>query len=134
MIFLAVYPEGKLARVQEIVDSYGISRGHTMKVVNQLGRIGLIENVRGRCGGMRLIQRPEDLSLADIVRKTEENLALVECFSKNSDCVIYNGCGLKGALHEALDAFFDCLDKYTLADVAAEPRELEKVLQIGSWK
>src|SRR5512144_2872625 len=88
LMYLAVRPD-HLATIEEISDAYGISRAHLMKVVHQLGRAGLLETVRGRGGGMRLAQAPERISIGGVVRRTEDKLALVECFEpKTSECRI----------------------------------------------
>ena len=54
-----------------------------------------------------------------MVRQTEEDLALVECFA-NGACAITPSCRLRKALGEALAAFLAVLDRYTLADLLAE--------------
>ncbi|HEY8946223.1 MAG TPA: Rrf2 family transcriptional regulator, partial [Polyangiaceae bacterium] len=53
LIFLALR-HGKLATIPEIAEAYGISRAHLMKVVQELGRIGYVDTLRGRNGGLAL--------------------------------------------------------------------------------
>src|SRR6201986_4502700 len=55
LLYLAVRPEG-LATIQDISDSYGISKNHLMKVVQRLAELGWVETVRGRNGGLRLYE------------------------------------------------------------------------------
>jgi len=59
LMYLAVRPES-LATIEEISAAYDVSRAHLMKVVHELGRAGFVETVRGRGGGLRLVepQRP----------------------------------------------------------------------------
>lgn len=132
LIYLAVQDE-RLATIQEISDSYGISKNHLMKVVHQLTLKGYIESSRGKNGGLRLHRRPEDINVGVLVRETEQDLALVECFSENNQCCITPVCGLKNVLSEALQAFLATLDKYTLADLAPQKQKPQflRLLQIA---
>ena len=43
--------------------------------------MGLIETVRGRGGGIRLNLAPNDINIGEVVRKTEDDFHLVECFN-----------------------------------------------------
>jgi Rrf2 family nitric oxide-sensitive transcriptional repressor len=54
----------------------------------------------------------------------------VECFDATQNtCVIAPVCALKGALHEAQKAFFDVLDRYSLADVTRNAGPLRALLE-----
>ena len=77
-----------LVTIQEVADTYGISKNHLMKIAFDLGRHGFLETVRGRGGGLRLARRPEKIGLGEIVRATEEDMNMVECFAAgHSSCV-----------------------------------------------
>jgi len=132
LIYLAVRP-GELATIDAISRAYGISRGHLVKVVHQLGRAGFLETMRGRGGGFRLARPPEEIGVGDVIRYTEGKLELVECFdARASDCRIEQACGLRGALEEALDAFLKTLDRHTLADLVSRRRKpLSRLLRIS---
>jgi Rrf2 family nitric oxide-sensitive transcriptional repressor len=132
LIYLAAEPE-RLATIQEIADSYDISKNHLMKVVHQLNKKGYIETIRGKKGGMRLHMAPENINIGILVRETEQDMNIVECFSSKNACKITPVCGLKGMFNEALRAFLEVLDKYTLADVIREPHrpQLLRLLQIA---
>lgn len=132
LIYLAVRDEG-LATIQEIADSYGVSKNHLMKVVHQLNLKGYIESLRGKNGGLRLHRKPEDINIGVLIRETEPDLALVECFSADNKCCITPVCGLKHVLADALNAFLGTLDQYTLADLLPEKQkpQLLRLLQIA---
>lgn len=127
LLYLAVTEEN--ATITEIADRYNISRNHLVKVVHNLGKLGYITTIRGRQGGLRLARTPESIRLGEVVRKTEPNFHLVECFDRVNDrCVITPGCQLKGVLGKAFKAFSDVLDEYTLADLTANKKELARLL------
>jgi Rrf2 family transcriptional regulator, nitric oxide-sensitive transcriptional repressor len=115
LMHLAARPD-RLASIGEMARTYRISQNHLMKVVHDLRKVGYLDSVRGRSGGVRLARRPEDIRVGDVVRHTEGGFDLVDCGS----CVIARACSLTGALHEALAAFMAVLDGYTLADLVEE--------------
>jgi len=123
--------DGALATIDEIAAAYGISRNHLMKVVLRLGQLGYLETVRGKGGGLRLAMAPATIGLGRLVRETEQDLALVECFQGYKQaCAVEPACVLKKVLGEALGAFLDVLDGYTLADLLVPRRRLATLLGI----
>ena len=130
LMYLAVRP-GRVGRIEEIAETYDISRGHVMKVVRRLGAFGFVTTIRGRGGGLRLARAAAEIGIGEVVRQTEENLALVECFRSEGSCVIDPACGLQGAFEEALEAFLASLDRYTLEDLIRQPRKMAKLLEIA---
>lgn len=111
--------------IREIAESYDISRNHLMKVVQELTNKGYLLATRGKNGGIRLNGKPEDINVGRLVRDTEQDLTLVECFSGGGGCVITPACRLKNILAEALEAFFQVLDGYTLADLLPPEKKPE---------
>jgi Rrf2 family nitric oxide-sensitive transcriptional repressor len=105
--------------ITEIADSYGISRSHLTKIVQELAAQKLLETTRGRGGGMRLMRAARDINLGAVVRATETDFNLVECFDPaHNQCRLSPHCGLKGVLHQAMQSYFAVLDGVTLADLA----------------
>jgi Rrf2 family nitric oxide-sensitive transcriptional repressor len=113
----------RLVTIEETAKLYGISRAHLMKVANQLTRAGFMKAVRGRSGGLALAMVPERICLGDVLRATEPDFALVECFRAGNRCLITPRCRLRGVLAEALAAFAATVDRYTLADLMLSPED-----------
>ena len=112
-----------LFRSEEVARRYRISRNHLMKIVQTLAPAGFVASARGRGGGLRLGRAPEAINLGAVVRATEDSFALVECFDRDRNtCIVASACGLRGVLDEALGAFLAVLDRYSLADLVADPR------------
>ncbi|PZN53840.1 MAG: BadM/Rrf2 family transcriptional regulator [Proteobacteria bacterium] len=122
LMYAAARPE-QLVTIEETARLYGISRAHLMKVANQLTRAGFLRAVRGRSGGLALAMQPERIRLGDVLRATEPDFALVECFRSNNECIITPRCRLRGVLKEALLSFWDTVDRYTLADLLLSPED-----------
>ena len=129
LMYLAVKPEQRVT-IRDVAESYGISRNHLMKVVNKLTRAELVEASRGVNGGLKLARAPEAITVGEVVRKTEDEIALVECFRADNQCIITPECALKNVFGEAQTAFLDVLDAYTLADLMAPKSRLAKRLRI----
>jgi Rrf2 family transcriptional regulator, nitric oxide-sensitive transcriptional repressor len=110
--------------ITEIAESYDISRSHLTKIVQELAAGGWLETTRGRGGGMRLIKPAKDINLGAVVRATETDFTIVECFDPElNQCRLSQHCGLKGVLHQAMQSYFSVLDRVTLADLVAPRTE-----------
>ena len=108
--------------ISEIAQAHGISRSHLTKIVVDLSNQGLLETTRGRGGGLRLLKPARDIVLGDVVRATESDFTMVECFDAGiNQCRLSGHCGLKSVLHRAMQAYFAVLDSVTLADMLTLP-------------
>ncbi len=124
-----------LATIDEIAQSYGISKNHLMKVAHQLGVAGYLTTVRGRRGGLRLAKPAKAIGLGEVVRHTEPDMAIVMCFEPiNADCAILPSCVLRKALDRARGAFLEVLDDYTLSDLIRPRGQLQSLLAIEAVK
>jgi Rrf2 family nitric oxide-sensitive transcriptional repressor len=102
------------------------------EVAAELCRRGYLEPVRGRNGGFRLAKDPGEIRIGEVIRQTEGETALVECFDPATNtCPLLAACRLRVALQEALAAFFDVLDRYTLADLIQAPEQLAPLLGLN---
>lgn len=132
LIYVAVHPDA-LVHVQSVADAFDIPKNHLVKIVQKLGQMGFLHTVRGRSGGIRLGRAPERIGLGEVVRAMEPDFAMVECFHQGDNaCVITSACNLRGVLGEALRSYFAVLDRYTLADLVAQPAVLRRLLGEGA--
>jgi Rrf2 family transcriptional regulator, nitric oxide-sensitive transcriptional repressor len=130
LMYVALKEDGQ-ATIDEIAQSYGISKNHLMKVAHQLGVAGYLTTVRGRRGGLRLAKSVKAIGLGEVVRHTEPDMAIVMCFEPiNADCAILPSCVLRKALDRARRAFLEVLDEYTLSDLIRPRGQLQSMLGI----
>lgn len=129
MLMQVAAAEGERVTIAAVADRYGLSRNHLMKVANVLVRTGFVRGARGRAGGLTLACAPCDIGVGAVVRATEADFALVECFQEGGQCLITPVCRLKGVLAEATEAFLSVLDAYTLADLTVENPALAALLR-----
>lgn len=123
LLMFAAAQGDRLITIEEASEIYGISRAHLMKIANTLTRAGYLKAVRGRSGGLTLAKPPHRIKLGDVIRATEPDFTLVECFGIDNECIIARCCRLRGVLREGLEAFNKVLDKYTLADLMLRPKD-----------
>ena len=128
LTLLALHPQ-EAVTVSDISRRMRMSEDHVFKVVRGLAGGGYVTTQRGRSGGVTLALAAEKIRVGDVVRRTEENFRLVECFDpETNQCPIAPACVLAGTLDRALAAFLAVLDEVTVADLVAHPRRLERLL------
>jgi Rrf2 family nitric oxide-sensitive transcriptional repressor len=132
LIHLAVRPEGR-ATIAEVAEAYGISENHLMKVAHLLGQAGYVATLRGRGGGLALARPAGAITVGEVVRCMEPDMALVPCFAE-ARCAILPACRLKRTLHAAREAFLGVLDGTTVAELAEPQEELRSLLGIAAQR
>ena len=123
LLMYAATQGDRLVTIEETANLFGISRAHLMKVANHLTRAGYLKAVRGRSGGLTLARSAKKIRLGEVLRTTEPDFSLVECFTTDNQCLITRRCRLRGALNEALSAFVHKLNGYTVADLLLTPKD-----------
>ena len=117
LIYLAVNRE-KLCTVEELANNLDISEHHLKKIVHKLAKTDYIISIKGRSGGLKLGLEPEEINLGEVLKVTEDNLNIAECFNKENTCpFIKGGCKLKGIMNNSLKEFLKEFSQHTLADV-----------------
>jgi len=125
--------QGNLSRIPEIASAYGLSELFLFKILQPLVEHKLVETVRGRNGGVKLGRPADQITLFDVVRVTEDNFAMAECFETDTaDCPLVDSCALNEALRKALGAFFDVLSGYTIDDLVKSKPEMRSLLNIDT--
>ena len=114
LMYLAAQRD-RLVTIQDIADAHGIAKNHLTKVVHQLGILGFVESLRGRKGGLRLGKEPAQINIGAVVRSTEPDFYMAECFDpQKNNCRLSSACILKDTLYQATAAYLAVLDGVTL--------------------
>ena len=119
LVYLAGVQDGKPVSAGLIADKHRVSTHHMHKVAQGLRKLGYVESVCGRNGGLRLAVPADALRIGDVVEAMEGRGHMADC--TRGPCVLHGACILKGALDRAERNFLDELRKYTLADVVRGP-------------
>lgn len=129
LIYLASMPEDRQSTVQEIAETFDVSRSHIMKIVHKLAGAGLIHASRGQHGGIKLGQPKEAIDLRTVIELMEATLTPVNC--DDPSCVIKKNCTLKNILFEGQRHFLEHVGHYTLADLAEPAVSIMGLLNKG---
>ena len=129
LLYAAEHSE-RLVTISEMAEFHAISRSHLTKVVVHLSNAGFLQSIRGRSGGLRLARAPAAIRVGEVLRSTEDDQRLVECFGPAAPqaCRLMPGCRLARALQQALQQFFEPLDALSLADLARPQGAAEAVV------
>lgn len=95
LIYLADNKNEGIVSVPELVDELGITRPFLRKIMQLLAKAGVIESYKGNKGGFRLIKKPDDVYLIDLVEIFQGNFSLNECILNKDICPNKGNCILK---------------------------------------
>ncbi|WP_019223807.1 iron-responsive transcriptional regulator RirA [Bartonella rattaustraliani] len=134
MLMYCADNQGSLSRVPEIAKAYAVSELFLFKILQPLVEAGFIQTVRGRNGGVKLAKPAAEISVADVVKVTEDNFYMAECFDTVVEvhCPLIDFCSLNTALQKALNAFFDVLSTVSLADL--QKQTMQKRFKINDHR
>src|ERR1017187_9296293 len=82
LLVLGLNYDQPLMRIQSISDQQNIPKRFLEQILNDLKSAGIVQSKRGVAGGYRLAKRPEEITLAAVVRYIEGALAPVSCVSE----------------------------------------------------
>lgn len=129
MMYCAATPE-KRNRVSEIAAAYGLPEKFLFKILQPLVEAGLLLTIRGRSGGIILAKPAEQISILDVVKVTEADFLMAECFDEaNTDCPLLDHCELNSALRDALNSFLESLGNRSIASLVKNRADI--LLRLG---
>lgn len=85
-IMCRLYDKDELITAPELSEQLGIPYPYLNKVLGQLRQAGLIEVVRGRFGGYRIMAGAEGITLYDIIKTMEGEIWVNPCLHKDGIC------------------------------------------------
>jgi len=114
------------AKVGDVAEFFGISQAHVAKVVNRLGRLGLVRSTRGVGGGVEIARAPSAIAVGEVVEAFEGDMRLLDCVKAEDEmCAIQSFCKLRGVLGEAERRQMEYLRGVTIEDVLPTVRQLK---------
>jgi Rrf2 family transcriptional regulator, cysteine metabolism repressor len=122
------YGEGTV-RIQAISEQQNIPKRFLEQILNDLKSAGMVQSRRGVAGGYRLAKRPDQISLASVVRHIEGALAPVSCvsekFYEKCSCPDEARCAIRSVMKEIREAVVQIAERVTIAELCERSRKLQ---------
>jgi Rrf2 family protein len=104
-------------QIGEISKRQEISVKYLEQLIRPLKKAKLVSSVRGPKGGHLLREKPENITLGQIVRLFEGQTDLVECVSFPEKCAMSDDCQVRLAWRDATRVLYEKLDSTTIANL-----------------
>jgi Rrf2 family cysteine metabolism transcriptional repressor len=130
ILVLGLNYDQPLVRIQAISDHQNIPKRFLEQILNDLKSAGVVQSKRGVAGGYRLAKKPEEITLATVVRHIEGALAPVSCvsemFYEKCTCPDESRCAIRSVMKEVRDAVVKIMERVTVAEFCERSRKLQQ--------
>ncbi len=118
VMYLAAADPGESIRVDDMANKLDVPRNYLSKILHSLARSNILDSTRGPKGGFRLVARPEDLPLEDIVSQFQEVSERPQCFLGREECSDSTPCAAHDHWKGASTAMHRFFKETTVADLS----------------
>jgi Rrf2 family transcriptional regulator, cysteine metabolism repressor len=129
LLVLGLNYDQPVVRIQTISEQQNIPKRFLEQILNDLKSAGLVESKRGVSGGYRLARRPDEITLAAVIRHLEGALAPVSCvserFYEKCSCPDETRCAIRSVMKEVRDAVVKVAERVTIAELCERWRNLQ---------
>ena len=130
LLVLGLNYDGPVVRIQTISEQQNIPKRFLEQILNDLKSAGIVQSRRGVAGGYRLARRPDQISIAAVVRHIEGALAPISCvseqFYEKCSCPDEARCAIRSVMKEVRDAVAKLAERITVADICERSRKLQQ--------
>src|SRR5216683_574158 len=116
--------------IGKISEHQNIPKRFLEQILNDLKSAGIVQSRRGVAGGYRLAKRPEEITLAAVVRHIEGALAPVSCvserFYEKCSCPDESRCAIRSAMKEIREAVVKVAERITVGDLCQRWHKLQR--------
>jgi Rrf2 family protein len=126
MIYLSLNYKRSPIQIHEISTEEKIPEKFLEQILLELKKSGLLDSRRGIGGGYSLIKKPDEITLAQVIRIIDGPLAPLSCVSKwaHVSCPEEENCGLYSVMLDVRNAIAKILEGITFEDVCKRTRYL----------
>jgi Rrf2 family protein len=130
LLVLGLNYDKPVVRIKTISEQQNIPKRFLEQILNDLKSLGIVQSRRGVSGGYRLVRRPEEITLATVVRHIEGALAPVSCvserFYEKCSCPDESRCAIRSVMKEVREAIVRVAERVTIADLCDRWRRLQQ--------
>jgi Rrf2 family iron-sulfur cluster assembly transcriptional regulator len=120
LVHLACHQNQGPVQIGAVSQREKISAKYLEQIIRPLKKSRLVTSVRGPKGGHLLAQKPENITLGQVVRLLEGHTDLVECVSHPETCTMVDDCRIRLGWREATQSLFERPDSITIAELIAK--------------
>lgn len=129
LLVLGLNYSREVVRIQAISEQQNIPKRFLEQILNDLKSAGIVQSKRGVAGGYRLAKRPEEVTLAAVVRHIEGALAPVSCvserFYEKCSCPDESRCAIRSVMKEVREAVVKIAERVTVAELCERWKKLQ---------
>jgi len=126
MLDMAEFAGEEYIALKNVCARQGISFKYAENVMKLLVKGGLVEGAHGKGGGYKLKKSPENYSVGEILRITENELVPIACLDAGAkECPRAKKCKTLGMWRGFYKLTCDYFDKISLKDLMNEPQKVE---------
>jgi Rrf2 family protein len=130
LLVLGLHHGRPVIRIQTISEQQNIPKRFLEQILSDLKSAGIVQSRRGMAGGYRLARRPEEITLAAVVRHIEGALAPVSCvserFYEKCSCPDESRCAIRSVMKEVRESIVRIMERVTVAELCARWRRLQQ--------
>ncbi len=118
MLDLAKHDNGSYIPLKDIAERQEISKKYLEIIVKEMVTGGLVKGASGKGGGYKLLRKPEEYSIGEILDLMETSMSSVACLADNGyDCPRANKCETLPMWKEFDEMVHDFFYGRTLKDI-----------------
>ena len=117
MIDLATNDKGEFIALKDIAERQEVSNKYLEQIIAMLNKAGYLETARGNAGGYKLVKKPNEYKIGDILKATEGDLAPIDCLTEEGKCQRQEKCTTYSFWKGLDDVINEYVNSKTLEDL-----------------
>ncbi|CAK7008809.1 MAG: HTH-type transcriptional regulator CymR [Peptostreptococcus russellii] len=117
MFELALSSNGEPISLKHIAKEQGISDQYLEQIFSLLKKAGLVKSVRGAQGGYYISKDLNEITVADILRVLEGDMAFTECLLDKDACENFDSCSTRYVWAKIKESIEEVTQSISLQDM-----------------
>jgi Rrf2 family protein len=121
--YMAFKGTERVVNTKEIAEEYNIPVELLAKVLQKLGKKGVIASQNGPKGGYLLTKSPDSISVLSIIQAIEGHVGITECYhNEDSHCMQMARCNIRNPIRNIQNSIYSLLDSMSIEDMSTFSR------------